>query len=93
MTVYYRCSSQNKVYKLVPSNNTCLIYWVAVFGEKSGRFFHGRGADVVENYDMGLKFLELMGTPTTEEDYLKELKNYFAADKIVREQFIKAFKL
>lgn len=97
MTLYYRSEQQRKVYKLIQTTSNegtkVLIYWVSIYSTEGGGFFHGRGADVVESLEMGQKMLEYLGKPTTEKDYIDSLKDYFAADKKVREQFIKAYNL
>lgn len=70
-----------------------MIYWVAVYRTDAGGFFHGRGADAVADLATGKKLLEMMAQPAKEKDYINALKDYFAIDKKIREQFIKTYNL
>lgn len=90
---YFHSVQQSKFYKLTQQGDRVLIYWVSVYAIGGGGFFHGRGADPVSDIDTGLKILQAMANPSTEEAYIQALKDYFAADKKVREQFIKAYNL
>jgi hypothetical protein len=90
---YYYSSRQSRHYKLSQQDDRVLIYWVSVYRTDGGGFFHGRGADAVADLPTGKKLLEMMAEPSTEQDYINALKDYFAIDKKVREQFIKAYNL
>jgi hypothetical protein len=93
MDLFYKSDQQQKTYKLSQNKYGCLIYWVAVYQLDGGGFFHGRGADPVANYQTGKKILDAMARPVEEEQYLNAIKDYFAIDKKVRNQFISRYNL
>lgn len=93
---YYRDPEQHKSYKVEPGKpgRPTYIYWVQVhkdFG--TGAFIHARGRDVVDHPDKAKHLLEATAKPATEQHYINALKDYFAIDKKVREQFIETYKL
>jgi hypothetical protein len=93
MDLFFKSDQQRKTYKLSQTKNRCLMYWVAVYQLDGGGFFHGRGADPVESWEKGVKLLESMAQPATEQDYINAMKDYFAIDKNVRKQFIVRYNL
>lgn len=93
MDQYFRHTTENKVYKVSQQKERILIYWVGIYGLPGGGFFHGRGADSLNSMEAALELMKHLAKPSTEDDYITMLKDYFAADKKVREQFIKTFKL
>jgi hypothetical protein len=93
MDQYFRHNTENKVYKVSQQKDKILIYWVAIYGLPGGGFFHGRGADSLDDIKKALDLMHYLAKPSTEDDYITMLKNYFAADKKVREQFIAKYKL
>lgn len=93
MEMFFRSDKQHKTYKLSQTKQGCLMYWVAVYQLDGGGFFHGRGADPVANWETGVKLLEAMGRPVTEQDYINAMKDYFAIDKSVRKYFITRYNL
>lgn len=90
---YYYSGQHSRHYKLSQQGERTLIYWVSVYSTDGGGFFHGRGADAVADLPTGRKLLEMMAEPATEQDYINALKDYFAIDKKVREQFIRTYNL
>ena len=93
MHTYFWCPSQQRTYKLVQEENHVYLYYVQV-SATTHSFVHARGRDVVTSMDIAQ---QVMGTleakPVKEQDYINALKDYFAIDKKVREQFIKAYNL
>jgi hypothetical protein len=90
---YFRSLKQNKVYKLDDHPSGAIFLWISVFGHPNGSFIHGRGADIINDKSLALQLCNKMALPISEEEYLDEMKNYFAADKKLREQFIKKYSL
>lgn len=90
---YFRSESQRRIYKLAQENDRTFLYWVTVWKVEDGTFHHGRGADRLANWEKGLELCQLLAVEATEEDYITGLKDYFAADKNVREQFIQKYNL
>lgn len=95
MISYHKDIEQKKTYKLDRSDkeDKALLYWVQVRIQPNGGFIHARGCDVISGRDRAQTLMEATALPTTEEDYIGALKDYFAADKRVREQFIDHYKL
>ncbi len=93
MDIFYFSESQRKHYKLSQQGERTFLYWVAVYQTEEGGFFHGRGRDAVASMELGAELMEKMGKEMTEADYIQAMKDYFAIDKKVREQFIATYKL
>lgn len=93
MPLYFRSDAQNKTYKLDESEDICYIYYVQVSATRHS-FTHARGRDHVRDLETAKKLMEtLEAVPVSEQDYISALKDYFAIDKKVREQFIKSYNL
>lgn len=91
---YYRSTEQRKIYKLTVVDGIVQLYWITVYQLTDGSFFHGRGMDVMKSLEKAEKVCELMtDSPASEADYMTALKDYFAIDKKVREQFIQKYNL
>lgn len=90
---YYHDAETNRTLKLTSSGDKTLLYWVQCQGDGSGQFIHSRGCDVLQNRSKGLKVCEAIAQPSTEARYKQGLMDYFAADKAVREAFIKKYNL
>jgi hypothetical protein len=86
---YFYSESSDKFFALKMENNEIRLYWVSVKGDKSRSFLHARGADTFPSLEMALKFLNLVAVPSNESVYIEAIKDYFAADKKLRELFIK----
>lgn len=95
MISYFTDLEQKKTYKLDLSakEDKALLFWVQVRVEHHGGFTHARGCDVVLDKQAAKKILQTTALPTTEQAYITALKDYFAADKKVREQFIAHYNL
>lgn len=95
MNSYWIDEQQKKILKLDcdPKKEEARVYWVQVCATEGGGFIHARGCDVVSVQEKAEEILRLTAEPAQEQDYITALKDYFAADKKVREQFIKTFKL
>jgi hypothetical protein len=95
MISYWKDTQQRKTFKLDTSSNdkVAFVYWVQVHMESNGAFIHARGRDVISIKDKAEEILKETATATTEKEYIEALKDYFAIDKKVREQFISQYKL
>ncbi|MEX2591860.1 MAG: hypothetical protein WD426_03740 [Anditalea sp.] len=94
MISYWKDPKQKKTIKLDPCEDKerARMYWVQVRLEANGSFIHARGCDVADR-EKAEDILRLTANPAVEADYVQALKDYFAKDKKVREQFIDAYKL
>ncbi len=96
MVNFYFHPDQNKAYKInTEADGQTFLYYVQVkkfFDTKA--FIHARGRDAVASEAIARQLIEAQGAlPYTEEKYLSMMKDYFAIDKKVREQFIEKYKL
>jgi hypothetical protein len=93
MDLFYYSDSQKKHYKVSEQSGKVWMYWVAVYATEEGGFFHGRGRDYVASMELACELMEKMGEEISEARYIQAMKDYFAIDKKVREQFIEVYKL
>jgi|GEM_PF-3298665 len=93
MDLYFRSPTTQRTYKLVQDEELVYLYYVQVSATKHS-FTHARGRDYVQNMDMARQMMKTMDAhPVKEQDYINALKDYFAIDKKVRDQFIKTYNL
>lgn len=96
MAQYFFIPTDNKAYKVVTEKeDVTWAYHVQIkMNPNSGAFIHSRGRDALGNPAQAAKIIAAMGgLPSTEAKYIAMLKDYFAADKKVREFFIKSYNL
>tara|TARA_R110002074_G_scaffold243116_1_gene414894 strand:- start:286 stop:573 length:288 start_codon:yes stop_codon:yes gene_type:complete len=95
MISYWKDLKQRKTYKMDPDTRDGVVhlFWVQVHMNDDGSFIHARGRDIINTKENAEKILKETALPYTEQGYIDSLKDYFAIDKKVREQFIKQYKL
>lgn len=83
---------RKEVIKVVEEQNGFVqFYYVQTFGYDNGGFICRRGLDNTRK-DLADCYLEGFD-PATEQDYIEALKEYFGADKKLRDHFIKLYNL
>jgi hypothetical protein len=84
---FFKSESQRKVYKLTQENRKVWLYWVSCWKLEDGSFNHSRGRDRLDSWDKGLEVCRAMCVPTTREDYVNTLRDFFLEDQKVAVQF------
>lgn len=96
MSSYWRDADKNKTFKVDTENDdgVAYVYYVQIWRDPNTlAFVHARGRDVIQKADKAEEIMKLTSLPVTENVYIQALKDYFAIDKKVREQFIEKYKL
>lgn len=96
MPKFFFIPRENKAYKVeTDKDNQTYAYHVQIFMRaESGAFIHARGRDMLGDEETAARIITAMGgLPSTSQKYMEMLKDYFAADKKVREWFIKTYNL
>ena len=89
---FLKSPGRKEVIKVVEERNGfVLFYYVQTLGYDNGGFICRRGLDNTRK-DLADCYLQNF-QPATEWDYIEALKEYFGADKKLREHFIKEYNL
>lgn len=89
---YLKSSVKKEVIKVVEERNGFVqFYYVQSLGYDNGGFICRRGMDSTRK-DLADCYLQNF-LPATEADYVNALKEYFGADKKLRDHFIKEYNL
>jgi len=93
MAEFFRSDQERKTYKLDPAAEVCYVYYIHV-ASNGHDFTHARGRYHVADLAAAKALMKTLGaTPAVEQDYINAMKDYFAIDKRVREQFIEKYNL